>query len=124
MAQLVSYVRLLINYLFQPVVRSFLRGLDFGSENFEGLIHLEANLVPFKVLDIILHLDLLGSSPVATDFNDKVCWLIELFADFEVHLFIPLATSVYLHIIFGENVHQLHQLIERPDFKLGFVHLN
>ena len=70
MIQLVSHIRLLINYLFQPVVRGFLRGLDLGSENFERLIHLESDLVPFKVLDIILYLDLLGSSSVATDFND------------------------------------------------------
>jgi hypothetical protein len=124
MAQLCSYLSLLINNLFQPVIRSFLRGLDLGSENFEGFIHLEANLVPFEVLDVILHLDLFGSTSVATDFNDQACWLIELFADVEVHLFIPLATSVNLHIIFGENVHKLHQLIKRPNFELGFVHLN
>jgi hypothetical protein len=123
MAQLVSNFSLLINDLFQSVVRSFLRGLDLGSENLEGFIHLEPDLVPFEVLDVILHLNLLGSSSVTTDFNDEARWLIELFADVEVHLFIPLATSVNLNIIFGKNVHKLHQLIQRPDFELGFVNL-
>jgi hypothetical protein len=108
MAQLVSNFSLLINDLFQSVVRSFLRGLDLSSENLKGFIHLEPDLVPFEVLDVILHLDLLRSSSVTTDFNDEARWLIELFADVEVHLFIPLATSVDLNIIFGKNVHKLH----------------
>lgn len=70
MGQLVSNLRLLINYLFKSVIRSFLGSLNLGSKNFEGLIHLESDLVPFKVLDIILDLNLLRSSSVATDLND------------------------------------------------------
>ena len=108
MLQLVFNLRLLIQNLFQSVVARLLGGLDLSTEELQRLVHLESDLVPFEVLDVILDFHLLGGSPIATNLNDELRWLIQVLADVKIHLFIPLATCIDLGIVLLENVHQLH----------------
>jgi hypothetical protein len=121
--QLIANFGLLVHYLLKTIVASLLGCLNFCAKNLQRFVHLKANLVPLKVLDVGLNLNLFGSASVAADLDVELGGLIQLLTNVVIHLLIPFATGIDLLIVLRENVHELHQLIQGANLKLGFVHL-
>ena len=122
--QFIFHLMLLIQVLLQTIICSLLSCLNFGTENLQGLVHLESHLVPLEVLNVLLDLDLLRATSDAADLDVELRRLIELLADLEVHLLIPLAGSVQGLIVLCESVHQFHQLVQGSHLELSFVDLH
>lgn len=121
--QLVFDIRLLFQLLLELVIASLLSGHNLCSDHFERLVNWELRCVPLEVLDILLNgLCLFFATPLLF-FDDKLCLLVEFLGRTHIYLFTSFDGGLHCSVQLAELIHELHQMIQRPNFELFFVDL-
>ena len=87
----------------------------------EVFAHLELDVVPLKLLDIVDHFDLLALSSHLD--HQLFIGLFEFIGGLFKQLLVSFAGLIQLLVKLREHIHRLHELVERSYLELCFVNL-